>query len=118
LAEGDWSPEAYQQALRRAWARSHAWDAKHLRTAPEELEQEAFDCQDAEPLGFDLPASASDVPALGAPELTEESKQPLLGDEARRLPASPSDDKAVEFLPSMRIGPPGAAPGAPAASSE
>jgi hypothetical protein len=34
LAEGDWEPEAYQQALQRAWARTHAFDAKHIETVP------------------------------------------------------------------------------------
>jgi outer membrane protein TolC len=27
LLEGEWSPSAYDDALRRAWARSHAWDS-------------------------------------------------------------------------------------------
>ncbi|MEM9701013.1 MAG: TolC family protein, partial [Planctomycetota bacterium] len=34
LAEGMWTPEAYQQALRRAWERSHALPAEHLQTSP------------------------------------------------------------------------------------
>jgi outer membrane protein TolC len=37
LAEGGWDPQAYQDAMRRAWARSHALDAKRLHTKPEEF---------------------------------------------------------------------------------
>ncbi|MGE3315323.1 MAG: TolC family protein [Planctomycetaceae bacterium] len=37
LAETEWSPEAYREALRRAWARSHAFDAEHLDTEPAEF---------------------------------------------------------------------------------
>jgi hypothetical protein len=37
LAESDWSPDAYKDALRRAWARSYAFDNNHLLTEPEEF---------------------------------------------------------------------------------
>jgi outer membrane protein TolC len=36
LAEGEWNTAAQQDAVRRAWARSFAFPAKHLTTAPEE----------------------------------------------------------------------------------
>lgn len=36
LLEGGWMPEAYQQALERAWARSHGLPAKHLRKSTED----------------------------------------------------------------------------------
>ncbi|MEI8018145.1 MAG: TolC family protein, partial [Schlesneria sp.] len=36
LAEGEWNAAAQQDAVRRAWARSFAFPAKHLATAPEE----------------------------------------------------------------------------------
>src|SRR5581483_9814648 len=36
LAESDWTPEAYEQALRRAWARSNAIEAPKLETKPPE----------------------------------------------------------------------------------
>src|SRR5262249_51160460 len=35
VAESEWDPPAYQEALRRAWARSYAKDNSHLRDAPE-----------------------------------------------------------------------------------
>jgi outer membrane protein TolC len=34
LSEGEWSPNAYNDALRRSWARSHAWDADHKEQQP------------------------------------------------------------------------------------
>ena len=36
LAEGEWNAAAQQDAVQRAWARSFAFPAKHLTTAPEE----------------------------------------------------------------------------------
>ncbi|WP_299461790.1 TolC family protein, partial [uncultured Gimesia sp.] len=35
LMEGEWSPAAYQQAIRRAWARTHGIDADRLQSKPE-----------------------------------------------------------------------------------
>ena len=37
LRESDWTPEAYRDALRHAWARTHAHDAPHLDTEPAEF---------------------------------------------------------------------------------
>ena len=37
LSESDWTPAAYCDALRHAWARTHAIDASHLTTEPEEF---------------------------------------------------------------------------------
>ncbi|MGH3442146.1 MAG: TolC family protein, partial [Nitriliruptorales bacterium] len=34
LAEGAWTPEAYDDALRRAWARSHAIEVEHMESEP------------------------------------------------------------------------------------
>ncbi|QDU43823.1 outer membrane channel protein [Symmachiella dynata] len=34
LAEGAWSPEAYEEALRRAWARSYAFESDLMHTEP------------------------------------------------------------------------------------
>lgn len=37
LGESDWTPEAYRDAVRHAWARTHAHDAPHLDTEPAEF---------------------------------------------------------------------------------
>ena len=70
LAEGDWTPEAYRQALQRAIARAHALDAPHLKTEPEPIDRACFECElppeyqlapivpDDAPAGSDLPPEA------------------------------------------------------------
>ncbi len=40
LSESEWTPDAYKDALRHAWARTHAFDAPHLDTEPAEFVQE------------------------------------------------------------------------------
>lgn len=37
LGESDWTPEAYRDSLRHAWARTHGHDAPHLDTEPAEF---------------------------------------------------------------------------------
>jgi hypothetical protein len=37
MAENQWTPEAYREAYRRAWARSHAFKNEHLKTEPPEF---------------------------------------------------------------------------------
>lgn len=37
LSESDWTPEAYRDALRHAWARTHGHDAPKLETEPAEF---------------------------------------------------------------------------------
>ncbi len=34
LQEGGWAPSAYRDAIRHAWARSHAFKNKHLKSKP------------------------------------------------------------------------------------
>ncbi len=43
LSESLSHPEAYAQAVRHAWARSHAFDADHLETQPEEFSSDGSD---------------------------------------------------------------------------
>ena len=45
LAESLWTPQAYQQALRRAMARSHAFKNHFLHSVPEEFTYPAADHQ-------------------------------------------------------------------------
>ena len=37
MREGLWQSQAYEDALKRAWARSHAFDARGLHTEPYEF---------------------------------------------------------------------------------
>ena len=48
LAESEWTPDAYRDALRRAWARRHAFDNAAVIAQPAE---------------FAIPASATGGPA-------------------------------------------------------
>jgi len=57
LAESDWTPEAYKDAVRNAWARSHAIPAKFLCTEPEEQQL---------PPGVETLQPPSTQPATGA----------------------------------------------------
>jgi outer membrane protein TolC len=50
LAESEWTPDAYRDAVRHAWARSHAFDNKTLGTQPAE---------------FAIPSAATGGPAQG-----------------------------------------------------
>lgn len=93
LAEGGWEPEAYDQALERAWERTHAFDNPLLKTEPEEFVLPGFDHH------VEMPGHpAADLPIEGilpgdGPELPpapgEAAPAPAAGD----LP--PADDSAV-----------------------
>ncbi len=76
LAEGEWTPEAYEESLRRAWARSHAFDANRLRTEPEE---------------FVLPEGANLAPEYGRAHIEGE------GD--AYVPAAPAEDPLMREIP-------------------
>ena len=46
LAESEWTPEAYRDAVRDAWARAHAIPAGHLqKTEPAEVGNSGTDCR-------------------------------------------------------------------------
>ena len=94
LSESLSHPEAYSQALRHAWARSHAFDAKHLDTQPEEF---ATDESDPAELGTTVysstvgsgltqPPAPEPVPAV---ELPATEPKPLPDPERPAEPAAP-----------------------------
>ena len=94
LSESLSHPEAYSQALRHAWARSHAFDAKHLDTQPEEF---ATDESDPAELGTAVysstvgsgltqPPAPEPVPAV---ELPATEPKPLPDPERPAEPAAP-----------------------------
>ncbi|GAB4145580.1 MAG: TolC family protein [Planctomycetaceae bacterium] len=63
LAEDEWNPEAYQNALRRARARSHALDNQFLKTEPLE-----FVIPRSQPFSEDNHEEPRSVPPAPAPE--------------------------------------------------
>lgn len=92
LAESAWTPDAYDDAFRRAWARSHAFDDPFLHTEPAEIAIPGFQ-RHVEMPGMTrpapelLPAQGDDVPPP-APPVDEKPATPpppvLPGTEARR----------------------------------
>jgi len=64
LAESDWTPAAYRDAVRDAWARSHAIPANFLRTEPADFQVPYAVPGAGAPLGPSAPAA---VPAVGQP---------------------------------------------------
>jgi outer membrane protein TolC len=56
LSESEWTPDAYKDALRQAWARTHAFDAPHLDTEPAEfVQQPNWSASESAPAGGDAP---------------------------------------------------------------
>ncbi len=94
LSESLSHPEAYAQALRHAWARSHAIDANHLETQPEEFASDESDpaelgtavYRSSSGSGLTQPPAPEPVPAAELP--TTESK-PLPNPEPIPEPAPP-----------------------------
>jgi outer membrane protein TolC len=84
LAEGGWEPAAYDEALRRAWARSFAYSAKKLDTEPPEFEAYG-------PPAFGVPHWQDDT--IVPPEPTPMDPQPYEDPTGAGLaPVPPADD--------------------------
>ncbi len=72
LAEGDWTPQAQQESLRRAWARSYARDNDKLEDATEPLVWEQappagyYQMPDATPAAYS--PAFDQIPAMPLPE--------------------------------------------------
>jgi outer membrane protein TolC len=59
LSESDWTPDAYKNAVREAWARTHAFDATHLNTEPPEfVAQPGWAAQEVAPAEVQPPPPA------------------------------------------------------------
>ena len=123
LAEGKWTPRAYQQALRRAWERSHALPADDKRTdpAPFAVPEDERPCPIFAPSPpandyvpgplpppVPVPAPAPErVPALAAPE---PAPAPVpVDDEPADPDAAPPIDR--ERSPGDRVSPSDLVPG-------
>lgn len=77
LAEGQWTPQAYQEALRRAWARTYAVPGKLMRQKPE-------------------PFASPNI--LGSTELMMSQPAPAYNSDDN-LPAPPAGEVPTEELP-------------------
>jgi len=81
LAEGMWTPRSYADAIRRAWARSHAIDAHHVHPEPEPIVSDGYQelqlyspDDSASPGVYELkdipPAPTAERPDLSIPDLS------------------------------------------------
>lgn len=71
LQEGDWKPEAYHNALRRAWARSYGIAARYISPEPEPIstDRRQFLLPDPAEDGERVPSSLpTELPPPAAPE--------------------------------------------------
>jgi len=90
ISEGLWDPEAYTEALRRAWARSHAFDNDHLRTEPEEFVIDQYTGRAAVPYSDDSTLSAPMSAPGGAGQMPHDEYVP---------PAPPTDSNTAPAVP-------------------
>ncbi len=98
LEESEWAEPAYRDAIRRAWARSHAFDAEHLRTEPEEFVTQGFYYEgDAVNIPDEVPQEADAAQPLDDTAPYEEFPPPI-------PPTAPLDSD-VEFLPPLPVSP-------------
>lgn len=90
LSESDWTPEAYKDALRHAWGRTHAFDAPHLKSEPAEfVAQPEWAAQEVAPIpATGMPTSAP-APDAATPVVPYESEVSL---PPRPLPPSEAAD--------------------------
>lgn len=95
MAEGEWDPEAYYDAYRRAKARTYAFDASNRKTtAPPEFVETAFESMpegdyfNVEPLPTTRPMTTE--PALKDPE-SNDAREDLIPDD------SSSPEKSAEI---------------------
>ncbi|MBW3543730.1 MAG: TolC family protein, partial [Planctomycetes bacterium] len=101
LAEGEWTPAAYIDALRRAWARSHAHENPHLHAEPSDfvipdpIEIAPLDAVPVAPGAELLPSPDTVPPAPGEAMPSEDALPP---DASRELP-TPEDEAVPAPVP-------------------
>jgi len=91
LAESEWTPDAYRDALRRAWQRSHGVSVDGLL--------EAQPTPFAEPGPLSQPESAIEVPTDQEPSPPSAANPPAESTESTESTVSPVDD-SPEIVPS------------------
>lgn len=102
LSESLSHPEAYTQALRHAWARSHAFDANHLDTQPEEFATDESDPVELGTAVYSSPSGANPTPPAPEPvpaavELPAAESKPLPKPEPSPEPEAPASSAKKEL---------------------
>ncbi|HEV3300592.1 MAG TPA: TolC family protein [Planctomycetaceae bacterium] len=105
LAESDWTPEAYKDAIRHAWARSHAIPAKFLCTEPEENQLppgvETLQQPQVQPATGPAAAAVPPPPAAAPPAASSSAGTPGAGSPPPPAPpAAMPAPSAAPVLPS------------------
>jgi outer membrane protein TolC len=106
LSESLSHPESYAQALRHAWARSHAFDARHLDTKPGEFWTDPAETGTAnysasgisEPLPPE-PKPADALPDTNSAPMTNEAPHPTQRDSIPLPPQETPDAKGAKLIP-------------------
>jgi outer membrane protein TolC len=100
LAESDWTPDAYRDAVRNAWARSHAIPAKFLCTEPEENQLppgvETLQPPSTQPATGPASAVVPPAPAAGTPAASPPAGSTSGTSSPPAPPAMPSPAPAAE----------------------
>ncbi|MGE3316414.1 MAG: TolC family protein, partial [Planctomycetaceae bacterium] len=96
IGEGLWEGEAYSDALRRAWARSHAFDNPTLQTEPAEFVTEV---PPATPMMRMVPGEVGSYTLHGTEATPAASPSPELAPPAEAPPEPPAQVPKPEPLP-------------------
>jgi hypothetical protein len=95
LSEGVWDAEAYQDALRRAWSRSHAFDQEQLFTKPGEF---VLGYMDEQPDALNDSFDQRPLPQPGVPELPP-ATPPVLQEPVNTFPLNLDPKPERQFPP-------------------
>jgi len=93
LSESLWTEDAYDDALRRAWQRSFAFESPNKVTAPSEFIDDCIDCLDTANGMFDyrnaMPMEESLPAVVPGPMELPETTPPALDNRSALIPAEP-----------------------------
>jgi hypothetical protein len=93
LSESLWTEDAYDDALRRAWERSFAFESPNKVTEPSEFIDDCVDCLDTANGTFDyhnaLPMEESLPPVVPGPMSLPEATPPAFDKRSALIPAEP-----------------------------
>ncbi|MGZ0170359.1 MAG: TolC family protein, partial [Planctomycetales bacterium] len=93
LSESLWTEDAYDDALRRAWERSFAFESPNKVTEPSEFVDDCIDCLDTANGTFDyhnaLPMEESLPPTVPSPMEPSEAAPPAPDNRSALMPAAP-----------------------------
>jgi outer membrane protein TolC len=113
LSESLWTEDAYDDALRRAWERSFAFDSPHKRTEPSEFVDDCIDCLDTADGEYDyrnaLPREEALPPTAPGPMSPPAVPPPAPDNRSALMPGSPQagglSDSYEELVPEISESP-------------